>query len=354
MRNLFFRILLSPFALLYGIGVGFRNLLYKKGILRSISFDIPVIVVGNLSAGGTGKSPHVEFIIRYLQNYLPVGVLSRGYKRRTEGLKFVQRSHAVEDVGDEPLQIKIKHPHVTVAVAERRTLAIPSMLSKHPNLKCIVLDDAFQHRALKPGLSILLTTFDQPFFSDFLLPSGNLREWRDGYHRADIMIVTKCPENLSETTRNEIRSKINPKVNQKLFFSNYQYGKAYYLLNSKYRLQWTPGLHVVLICAIANTDYLESYLLEKVAKMHTMAFPDHHYFTSDEIDQLIQRYKSMPGERKAVITTEKDAVRLIRFREKFIEANLPIFVLPIQVNILFEQEEEFKEYLRRFLLNFTV
>ncbi|HKK89689.1 MAG TPA: tetraacyldisaccharide 4'-kinase [Saprospiraceae bacterium] len=353
-NNLLVRLLLSPFSFLYGIGVGFRNLLYKKGVLRSVSFDLPIIGIGNLSTGGTGKSPHVEYLVRFLRQYLRVGVLSRGYKRRTQGVKFVERNLKVEDVGDEPLQIKIKHPDVVVTVAERRTLAIPSMISKYPALRCIVMDDSFQHRSVKPGLNIMLTTHDEPFYEDYLLPSGNLREWRDGYRRADLIVVTKCPEDLEQSRAEQMRQKINPAPNQRVFFSRYRYGKPYYLLNSRYRLQWTPGLNIILFCAIADTSYLEEYLLDRVDKMHVMSFPDHHYFKQNEIDDLKQRYSSMPGDKKAIITTEKDAVRLIRFSKVLHEAQLPIFVLPVQVEMMFDQDEQFRDHIKQFMLNFTV
>ncbi len=352
--NILYKILLSPFSLLYGVVVGLRRMLYKKGVLRAVSFDIPVICVGNLSVGGTGKSPHVEYILRYLKEYMPVGTLSRGYKRRTEGTRFVSSRNQVEDVGDEALQIKIKYPDTVVAVSEKRVLAIPEMLSKYPSLKCIILDDAYQHLSVKPGLNILLTTHDQPFYKDFLLPSGRLREWRDGYERADIIVVTKCPDSLQEEKRTKIIQSIRPLEGQKVFFSYYQYGKPYFLFGPKYQLEWIQDMDTILICGIANPKYLEDYLIEHVGRLHTMSYPDHHYFEEREINDLITRFNSLTTKRKAVITTEKDAVRLFRFRELFIQNNIPLFVIPIRVRFHFDQEDEFRAILREFLLNFTV
>lgn len=352
--NIIFRLLLAPFSLLYGVVVGFRRLLYKKGVLRAVSFDIPVITVGNLSVGGTGKSPHVEYILSYLKEYLPVGTLSRGYKRRTEGTRFVHSKNQVEDVGDEALQIKLKYPDAVVAVSEKRVLAIPEMLSKYPSLKCIILDDAFQHLAVNPGLSILLTTYSEPFYQDFILPSGRLREWRDGYERADLIIVSKCPAQLSEDKKAAMISKINPLKGQRVFFSYYEYGKPYFLFGPKYQLEWVEDIDAILICGIANPKYLEDYLIENVGRLHTMSFPDHHYFEEREIDDLIQRFNSLKTKRKAVITTEKDAVRLFRYKDRFIQNNIPLFVIPVKVKFHFDQEEDFRQQLRSFLLNFTV
>lgn len=353
-RKYIIAILLSPISLLYGIGVGIRNVLYNKKLIKSVRFDVPVVSVGNMSMGGTGKSPHVEYIISFLREYIDVGSLSRGYKRRSHGMKFVQRNHSVEDVGDEALQVKLKYPDTVVAVSEKRAIGIPEMLSHYPSLKCIILDDAFQHRAVLPGLNILLTTYQKPFYEDYLLPSGTLREWRDAYRRAHIIIMTKCPINMSMEERNRRLEHIQPFPNQKVYFTHYEYGKAYYLLNNKYKLEWVPDISAILLCGIAQPQYLEEFLLDHVGALHTMDFPDHYYYKDEDIDRLVQRYHHLPDQKRAVITTEKDAVRLIRYRERFLEEKIAIFVLPVRVRFLFGDADSFRNDIKTFLLNFTL
>ncbi len=213
------RILLLPFALLYGIGVGFRNLLYKVGLLKSVHFNLPVISVGNLSVGGAGKSPHIEYLIRWLDQYIGVAMLSRGYGRKTIGFQLVNTFNNSEQAGDEPLQIKRNFPNVPIAVGESRAFGVPELVKYHPETQCVLLDDAFQHLSVTPGMNILLTEFNRPFTRDWLLPAGRLREWRYEYRRADIIIVTKCPEDLSAQQRQRMLLEIDPFPRQRVYFS---------------------------------------------------------------------------------------------------------------------------------------
>ena len=193
-------ILLSPFALVYGVAMSIRRFLYETKLMRSSQFDVPTISVGNLSTGGTGKTPHIEYLIRLLQPYINVSVLSRGYKRKTEGFRMVQVDNTVLEVGDEPLQFKLKYPSVPIAVSERRAYAIPQMLYRHPDIQTILLDDAFQHLAVAPYFNILLTEYNFPFNKDFLLPAGRLRDWRKTAAKANVIVVTKCKNDLQLTT----------------------------------------------------------------------------------------------------------------------------------------------------------
>jgi tetraacyldisaccharide 4'-kinase len=354
MENIITRILLLPFSVLFGIGVSLRKLFYRIGLLKSIRFDFPIISVGNLNVGGTGKSPHVSFMAKYLNEYINVGVLSRGYKRETQGFQYVQLNNTVEQVGDEPLQFKIRHPNILVAVNESRINAVQKMIGDYDNLQTIILDDAFQHLAIQPNLNILLTEHKRPYTEDFLLPSGRLREGRSGAERADIIIVTKCPKTLNEGDRLTWKDSLQPKSHQRLYFSFYQYGNPYYLFNPNYVYSLSDKVEVLLFCAIANTDYLEEYLAATVAKATILKFPDHHYFKNSEIANLKAQFDTIQTPQKIILTTEKDAVRL-RLHEDFIIKNqLPIFVLPIEVDFLFNEKETFLSDVKDFLLGFKV
>ncbi len=198
------RILLLPLSLLFGIGVAFKDALYATGLLKGVKYSIPLINVGNLTVGGAGKTPHVEYLIRLLSPYIHVAVLSRGYKRKTKGFLLSRPGFTTDQVGDEPLLYTRKYPQVTVAVSESRVVGVPKLLQARPQLRAIVLDDAYQHRAIEPNLNILLTEYDNPFYKDWLLPSGRLREWRYGYRRADLIIVTKCPADMTVAKRDEM------------------------------------------------------------------------------------------------------------------------------------------------------
>ena len=346
--------LLFPFSVLFGIGVSLRKLLYRMDLLKSIRFDFPIISVGNLNVGGTGKSPHVSFIAKYLNEYSKVGVLSRGYKRETRGFQYGQLNHTVEQVGDEPLQFKIRHPNILVAVNESRIDGVQKMIGDYDNLQTIILDDAFQHLAIQPNLNILLTEYKRPYTEDFLLPSGRLREGRFGAERADIIIITKCPKSLNLSDRATWEQKIQPKSHQRLYFSFYQYGDPYYLFNPNYIFKLSDKVEVVLFCAIANTDYLEAYLENTVAKAKILKFPDHHYFKNAEIGNLKAQFDSIANTQKVILTTEKDAVRLRLHQDFILENQLPIFVLPIEVDFLFHEKEKFLTDIKDFLLNFKI
>ncbi|TNE59090.1 MAG: tetraacyldisaccharide 4'-kinase, partial [Bacteroidetes bacterium] len=259
-EDIVIRILLLPLALLYGLGVGLRNLMYRIGLLRSVQFNLPVISVGNLTVGGAGKSPHIEYLLRWLDTYVNVAMLSRGYGRKTEGFRIVRTTDSVEASGDEPVQIKRKFPNVPIVVSESRALGVPELIKQFPDTHCILLDDAFQHLAVTPGLNILLTEFDRPFTRDWLMPSGRLREGRFEYRRADLIIVTKCPADFTARQRVDMLREIDPYPRQKVYFSRYRYGVPYELLRRDVKRNLDMQTDVLLVSAIANTDYLLKYL----------------------------------------------------------------------------------------------
>lgn len=353
-QNNFIKLLLAPFSLLYGASVGLRNFFYQQGLLKGISFNIPVIAVGNLSMGGAGKTPHIEYLIRLLRPYLNLATLSRGYKRKTKGFLKIQPNMTAEQAGDEPLQFKRKFPEVLVTVCESRTFAIPQILSENPDRQVILLDDAFQHRAIDPGLNILLTEYSYPFTRDYLLPSGRLREWRNAYQRADIIVVSKCPFYLSEEDRDQMIKEINPLPAQRIYFSYYDYGRPYYIFNQRYVTDLQPDWEVLLICAIARTDYLVDYLEEKVKTVRILEYEDHHQFSNYDVAHLKANFDRMEAEKKIIITTEKDAMRLENHKKYLVDNKIPLFALPIDVQFHFDDGSRFDQDVKDFLLNFKV
>lgn len=347
-----FAILLSPISLLYGVVVGVYQGLYLAGVLKSTRFNIPVIAVGNLSVGGTGKSPHVEYLIRLLRDYLHVGVISRGYLRKTRGFIEVSVHSTAEEVGDEPLQIKRKFPDIPVAVHENRSFGIPLLLRQHPEIQTVLMDDAFQHLQVRPGLNLLLTEYDHLYADDYLLPSGRLREWRYGANRADFIIVTKCPDELDQKDRDRVVSRLRITPGQKVFFSRIRYDHPYQIFQPSQTYLLNDSLEIILVSAIAQSSYLTSHLESKVASVRSFRYEDHHFFKDPEIDELIREYQSVSHSNKMLLTTEKDAVRLGRFRQRFEDAGISVYAMPISIE--FFGSEEFAQSIRDFLLNFKV
>ncbi|MCB9307816.1 MAG: tetraacyldisaccharide 4'-kinase [Lewinellaceae bacterium] len=353
-EDIVIRVLLLPLALLYGIGIGIRNLFYRAGVLRSVRFDLPVISVGNLSVGGAGKSPHIEYLLRWLDRYIGIAVLSRGYGRKTYGYRPVTVIDNAEQVGDEPLQIKRKFPGVPVSVSESRALGVPELVKRNPETQCVLLDDAFQHLSVTPGLNILLTEYSRPFTRDWLLPAGRLREWRHGYRRADVIIVTKCPPVLTARDRYQMLMEIDPYPRQRVYFSRYRYGAPYDLFYPGVQRALDLETHVLLVSAIANTDYLLHYLGGEAASVQTLEFEDHHYFDEPDMYDILKRFDAMPHRNKIIVTTEKDAARL-ELHEAFLrEKAMPVFILPVEVAFCDNDEAEFQADAKQFLLDFKV
>ncbi|MBK8427560.1 MAG: tetraacyldisaccharide 4'-kinase [Lewinellaceae bacterium] len=353
-EDIVIRVLLLPLALLYGLGIGLRDLLYRIGALRSVRFDLPVISVGNLSIGGAGKSPHIEYLLRWMGQYVEVAVLSRGYGRKTTGYYAVNSFDTAEQVGDEPLQFKRKFPEAAISVSESRVLGVPELVKNNPGSQCVLLDDAFQHLAVTPGLNIMLTEFNRPFTRDWLIPSGRLREWRYGYRRADIIVISKCPADLSLRQRRDMLLEIDPYHHQQVFFSRYEYGEPYQLFQSETLRPLDLQTDVLLLSAIANTDYLLTYLAGQARSVQTLEFTDHHYFKEDDLFDLKKRFDRIESREKIIITTEKDAARLELRLDFFLENKLPVYVLPVEVVFCDDDEAGFQKAVREFMMNFKV
>lgn len=341
-------IVLAPIAGLYRLGIGLRNQLYHRGIFHRTSFTLPVISVGNLSVGGTGKTPHVEYLLRLLSPDYKVSLLSRGYGRKTAGFRWVNRQESAETVGDEPWQIHQKMPHIPIAVGEQRALAIPEMLWDNPNTEVIVLDDAYQHLAVAPGLNILLTTYDHPYWKDHLLPAGWLREPRAAASRADIIVVTKCPANLTGDAQEALREAIQPAAHQSVYFSTYAYGQPYPL--------WEGDDHspetVLAVAGIADPDsFFRAVRQHITANLDTLSFRDHHRFTSKDVERICRVFGNLAGHKKVCLTTEKDATRLLQFKDQLQAAQVPVWVLPVEVQLLGEATS-FDERVKHFIKHF--
>lgn len=335
------RVLLYPLALLYGAIVWLRNKLYDSKFFSSIKFSIPVVSVGNLSVGGTGKTPHIEYLIRLLQYEYRIATMSRGYKRRTQGFLLADDSANALRIGDEPMQYKMKFPEVAVSVAEERMTGIPALLQKRPELDVVLLDDAYQHRSVRPGLNILITDFSKPFYTDHVLPYGSLRESRKAYQRADVILVSKCPPNLSTQAAADIRSQIAPLLHQQVFFTTIVYGQPYELMTgTPYSLE---GKHAVLVCCIAKPEPLVKEVKHRAQGVHILSYPDHHYFLSRDMDEIEAAFQNWQVADKVIVTTEKDATRLHLQRERLVKLGAPVIVLPIQVAFLFGQGPMFDQ-----------
>lgn len=338
------RYLLLPFAWLYGLVVMGRNLLFDAGVLRSRRFPLPVIAVGNLAVGGTGKTPHTEYLLRLLSDFR-VAMLSRGYGRRTVGFALATDSGRASDIGDEPAQMHRKFPEVLVAVDENRREGIEILMREqnHP-IEVIVLDDAFQHRYVRAGMNLLLTDYHRRFTHDFLMPVGRLREPASGKKRADIIIVTKCPENLSADEAARIRKEMALQAGQKMFFTTFGYGEAYPLFPQAVPVaeQCLAGKPVLLVTGIAKPAPLRRYLEQTAASVTELAFPDHHNFTTIDLRRMSDALASLPQDA-VVVTTEKDAERLVEMSGLDNRLRRCLLVQPITVRVLFGQQEEFNQ-----------
>jgi tetraacyldisaccharide 4'-kinase len=320
----FFRKLLFPFAILYGIVTYFRNLFYDIGWFQSHSFKIPIIAVGNLSVGGTGKSPQIEYLIRLLlQNNYRIATLSRGYKRKSKGFILADKNQNAQTLGDEPFQFHRKFPEISVAVDVNRVEGIQKLMQKsHPQV--VLLDDAFQHRKVKAGFYVLLTAFDDLFANDWVLPMGNLREFSSGKNRANLVVVTKCPHDLTDSEKLQIASKLNLKPKQPLFFSKIQYDSFIFSATQQFCVQDFIKKPKLLLAGIAKPDSFFAYLHQP--NDICLTFSDHHDFSESDIENILKTASNKP-----IVTTEKDFVRLV--------GSIPtdqLFYLPIQSQFLQE------------------
>ncbi len=345
-----FRILLLPFALLYWLGISIRNWLYNKNISKSASFGLPLICVGNLSVGGTGKSPMVEYLVSNLKDKYKIATLSRGYKRKTKGYALATATTTALEIGDEPMQFHLKFPNVPVAVGEERILAIPQLLHDKPETQAVILDDAFQHRTIKAGLNILLTEYNNLFTRDFYLPTGDLRDLKSSYKRAEIIVVTKCKPDLTNEEKQKVINEINQVNGQKIFFTAIQYGSMYHISSNKI-FTADEKTEVLLVTGIANPRPLKRMLEEKSSSYHMLQYSDHHIFTIDDLNEIKQKFEKIETTNKIILTTEKDAVRLAKFTNEI--AELPLYVIPIRHQFLFEEGIKFDKLVTDFIQNFS-
>lgn len=354
MRRSIRQILLFPFALAYGLIIRIRNYLFDTGIIKATFFNMPVITVGNITVGGTGKTPHVEYLVSMLKKEYNIAVLSRGYKRKTRSFNIVQAGSDVKTAGDEPLQIKIKHSDITVAVDRDRVNGVREILSYEPGTDIIILDDAYQHRYIDPGLSILLIDYNRLITGDYLLPAGRLREHRSSVKRADIVLITKSPPDLSAIDMRLIYKKLPLRPVQHLFFTGLSYEEPAYIFNTG---KQAPDMNriseelnnVLLITGIAEPDPLLQYLSGYKLNITHLRYPDHHLYNSGDHKNIRSAYLSMPEDRRCIITTEKDAIRL---RDDLSEQDFPdhrLFYLRINIMFLNNDAGEFNKYILNYV-----
>jgi len=330
---------LYPFSFIYAAVVGIRNRAFDRGVLKSSSFNFPIIVVGNLNVGGTGKSPQIEYLIRLLHNKYKIAVLSRGYKRKSKGFQLADENSTISQMGDEPLQFYKKFKGVLVAVDADRVNGINSLRKLIPPPQIVLLDDAFQHRKVRAGLSILLTSFEDLYVDDSILPGGNLRESSYGAKRADIIIVTKCPPNISLDERRRVTKKLKLNKAQKIFFSAIVYNDTLYSSKEEISITKLNEYKVLLVTGIANSKPLENFLESVGVVYHHMKYSDHHVFSKFDKEKINRKFENITERKKIILTTEKDYVR--SFSNNFEN----VFYLPIRSNIIDDEENFNREIL---------
>lgn len=346
---------LYPLAFLYGIAVGIRNRLFDWGLLRSCSFDIPVICIGNITVGGTGKTPHTEYLIRLLQKKFQVAVLSRGYKRKSKGFILATMDTPVSQIGDEPYQMKQKFPNAHVAVDADRRNGIRKLCKDNivPEADVILLDDAYQHRYVTPGINILLTDYNRLICEDTLLPAGRMREPASGKNRANIIIVTKCPRDIKPMEYRIITNKLDLRPYQSLYFSAITYGELTPLSTETTAKRPLNSLNdndnILLLTGIASPKQIIKELNKYTNHIESIAFPDHHNFSDKDIEHIKHRFNQLNEGSRLIITTEKDATRLIKHPRMDKQMLDSIYVLPIEIEFLQEGKEFFNNQIIRYV-----
>lgn len=337
-------ILFLPFSILYGIGTSIRNWLYDKGFISIEEKPVALISVGNLTVGGTGKTPHVEFILSELQSLFRVAMLSRGYRRKTKGFVLADSHSDAHKIGDEPYQVSRKFRNIPVAVCEKRSEGIDKLIEVYPKLDAIILDDAFQHRKIRAGLSILLTDYNRLHTRDHILPGGNLRESSRGSKRADIIIVTKCPVDIKPIDMRVIEHEVRPDLFHEVYFSCYVYDEPLALFIKYADEHWLfskikkRAAGILLITGIVSPRMIHEHLSQYTTNIQCMNFNDHHDFTKKDIIMIEKKFNEMNYSEKLIFVTEKDAARLIRNKNIPDSLKYHIFVLPIRVKILNNKE----------------
>lgn len=346
------KILLYPISLLYYLVLLIRHKLYDWGILKSKSYNIPNICVGNLNLGGTGKTPHIEYLVRLLSDKYNVAVLSRGYGRDTKGYLLANENHTHHDIGDEPLQYLKKFNNIRIAVDENRCEGMNRLLQEENPPQIILLDDAYQHRKIKPGLNILLTDYYNLYKNDRLVPAGNLRDIKKAADRAKIVVVTKSPSVITSYYRRDVESILKLKPHQKIFYSYIEYQEFQPLSKTSYDIDVKEAKTVLLVSGIANTYSLTDYLKRKYNTISKIEYNDHHNFTEKDIDLIIKKYNDLIGKNKIIVTTEKDAMRLINSSliSKF--DDIPVFTIPIKIKFHKENGISFNDEILNYVKNY--
>ncbi len=343
-------VLKSIAAGLYGAGVGLRNWLFDLKILRSTQFDIPIVCVGNIAVGGTGKTPTVEYIVKNLSHDYNIAVLSRGYRRRTKGYIEVKITDSFLNVGDEPKQIKRKFPDTVVVVCENRVKGVRRIMEEHPEVNLIVMDDGFQHRSLLPKVSIILSDYNTPPYRNKMLPAGTLRDAPSQLYRANILLITKTPKTMSPIERNIAQKELKPYPYQSIFFTDVRQGNPKPIFSDMAAETVVRGSKVVALSAIANPERFHDTLSGRFNVVEHISFPDHHTYKVRDIAHIMERLEAH-GENTIVITTEKDGVKLTS--RKYIPEELQrrLFVLPIEINFRDGDETRFIEKLKNEIKN---
>lgn len=331
-----------PFSLLYGLIVHIRNKAFDLQILKSRSFDLPVITIGNLNVGGTGKSPMIEYVIRLCADTLDIAVLSRGYGRKSKGFLLASPTCSARDIGDEPYQFYLKFKKVKVAVDADRVKGIETLLHRFPSLDLILLDDAFQHRYVNAGMQILLTAYSDLYTEDLILPAGGLRESRKGAKRADVIVVSKCPQDISVPERVEITRKIAPTDAQELFFSTIAYDDFVYSEKDKISISELVNWRILLVTGIANPKPLETFLKRQEIAFEHLKLSDHQFIDTQVKQDIQHRLKAYGESKKLILTTEKDFVR------NFMSFELPVYYLPIRTKII-DEEKKFNKIIETYV-----
>ena len=347
--------ILLPFSWFYELGVRFRNWLFDCEVLKSKEFDLPVISVGNISVGGTGKTPHTEYIVELLKDSYHVAVLSRGYKRKSRGFVRAEKDKTtIAEIGDEPFQMWSKYPEITVAVDKNRCNGIEHLINSEikPAVDVVILDDAFQHRYVAPDINIVLVNYYRPIFLDKLLPAGRLREPIVGKNRADILIVTKCPKDLTVEEVRELGNGLAPKINQDLFFTTFTYGDLYSIRDQEriIRLQYLSDEDtVLLLTGIASPTPMIEELNKYTHNIHPVTFSDHHLYTESDFKRIRKEFDKLPADKRMIITTEKDAARLKDHPSMDEDLRSHCYVLPIKVEFLNNSESLFNKKIQDYV-----
>jgi len=339
---------LYPLSWLYGIGVYIRNQMYDLGIFKTIEFDVPVISIGNITVGGTGKTPQVEYLVNLLHEKYEVATLSRGYKRKTKGFRIVETSSKAIEVGDEPLQIKNRFPNITVSVCENRVMGVEKLLDskndKFPDV--VLLDDAFQHRRITAGINILLIDYNRQIKEDTLLPAGRLREGVSQMRRANIIVFTKCPNEVTPIMRRILQKDVRLKPYQSLFFTALSHGEIEPVFSAPKpdkSFYTEKSYSLLVLTGIASPNLIYTHLKQFSKKVEMISFSDHYYFSDADIQSVMQKFEALKSDKKMIVTTEKDSMRLKDLTNLPDDFKMNLYYLPVKVKFLDEGEHEFNK-----------